>query len=198
MHFDHEDEYVGERFEQISLAEEEIDSKEFEGCTFRGCSFNGSFFRDCKFLSCKFEDCELNLVRVYQSSFAAVSFVRCKVLGINWTDAYWSKKGLLNSLNFAECALNHSTFMGLDLKKMKLTSSTARDVDFTEANLTDADFSGTDFSQSRFNHTNLTRADFRGATNYAISAQFNTVKDAHFNLPEAMSLLYGLNIHLDD
>ena len=198
MVFDRDYEYVQEIFEQVTLGDEEVEAKEFDTCTFRNCSFSATLFRNCKLLNCTFEDCELNLVRVYQSSFAGVKFTRCKVIGINWTDAYWSKKGLLNSLKFTECALNHSTFMGLNLKKMQLVSCLARDVDFTEADLTDADFSRTDFSQSRFNNTNLTRADFRSATNYTISAQFNTVKDARFSLPEAMSLLYGLNIRLDD
>ena len=198
MVFDRDDEYVQEVFERVTLGDEEVESKEFDTCTFKNCSFSETRFLSCKFLNCKFEDCELHLIRVYQSSFASVSFLRSKVIGVNWIDAYWSKKGLLNSIRFADSVLNHSTFMGLNLKKMRLTACMARDVDFTEADLTEADCSHTDFTQSRFNNTNLTRADFRGATNYAISAQFNTVKDARFSLPEAMSLLYGLNIRLDD
>lgn len=198
MNFDLEDEYDNQVFERVTSHGETIDSKEFDGCTFKSCSFIETRFQKCRFLNCTFEDCELNLIHVHQSSFAAVTFLRSKVIGVNWVNAYWAKRGLLNSLRFSECVMNHSTFMGLNLKKMQLSSCIARDVDFTDADLTDADCSYTDFSQSRFNHTNLTRSDFRGATNYSIAAHLNTVKHAHFNLPEAMSLLYGLDIHLDE
>jgi fluoroquinolone resistance protein len=56
----------------------------------------------------------------------------------------------------------------------------------------------TDFSNSRFQHTNLTEADFTGATNYAIAASLNTLKKTKFSLPEAMSLLYSLDIILTE
>jgi fluoroquinolone resistance protein len=198
MNFDLEDKYDNQVFERITSRGETIDSKEFDGCTFKSCSFIETHFRECKFLNCNFEDCELNLIRVSQSSFMATTFLRSKVLAVNWVNAYWPKRGLLNSLHFSECVINHSTFMGLNLKKMQLTDCIAKDVDFTDADLTEANFSNTDFFQSRFNHTNLTGADFRGAKNYAIATHFNTVKHAHFDLPEAMSLLYGLDIHLDN
>jgi fluoroquinolone resistance protein len=74
----------------------------------------------------------------------------------------------------------------------------AREVSFEEADLTKADCRGTDFSGSRFNHTNLTEADFTGALNYAISPSDNTLKKTRFSLPEAMSLLHALDIVLID
>jgi hypothetical protein len=44
----------------------------------------------------------------------------------------------------------------------------------------------------------LTQADFTGATNYAIAASLNTLKKTKFSLPEAMSLLYSLDIILTE
>ncbi len=41
-------------------------------------------------------------------------------------------------------------------------------------------------------------ADFRGARNYAIAADLNTLKQAKFSLPEAVALLHGLDIILED
>ena len=73
-----------------------------------------------------------------------------------------------------------------------------REVDLAQADLTDGFFRGCDFSGSRFLNTDLTRADFRGATNYGIGAQHNILKNTRFSLPEAMALLYGLDILLDD
>jgi fluoroquinolone resistance protein len=71
-------------------------------------------------------------------------------------------------------------------------------VDFAEADLTLANCTFTDFTNSRFQHTNLTQADFTGATNYTIAPNLNTLKKTKFSLPEAMALLYGLDIVLTE
>jgi len=191
-------EYAYQTFHNVICHDEHIEFKEFDECVFRSCSFLETHFRGCRFLNCTFHDCEMNLIHVHNCSFTETTFTHSKVIGVNWTDASWSKRGLLNSIHFSECAINHSTFMGLRLRHMNLTSCVARDVDFAEADLTQADCRQTDFSQSRFLHTNLTKADFRGATNYAIAAHLNTLKQTKFSLPEAMSLLYGLDIVLND
>jgi uncharacterized protein YjbI with pentapeptide repeats len=88
--------------------------------------------------------------------------------------------------------------MGLDLRQAKLVRCTAREADFTESDLTGADCNGTDFSSSRFLRTNLTKANFTKASNYSIDPSLNTLKKTRFSLPEAISLLYSLDIILDD
>ena len=71
-------------------------------------------------------------------------------------------------------------------------------MDFREADLSETDFDGTDLSESLFLNTNLTEADFVGAMNYDISPEKNKLKGAKFSLPEAMSLLFNLDIILVD
>ena len=73
-----------------------------------------------------------------------------------------------------------------------------RESDFAEADLSLASCTGTDFADSRFLHTDLTEADFVGARNYAISPSLNVLKKTSFSLPEAVSLLYGLDIVLSE
>ncbi len=191
-------EYHDQMFEDVTVDDEEIGFKEFEMCLFHNCTFQETRFRGCRFLHCTFRHCDLQLIQVNECSFNEVLFEDSKVIGVNWTDACWEKRGLLNVLHFSRCAINHSTFVGLPLKRMTLTDCVARDVDFSEANLTRANCMKTDFSQSRFWQTNLTEADFRGAQNYAISAQVNTIKKTKFSLPDAMSLLYSLDIVLEE
>jgi uncharacterized protein YjbI with pentapeptide repeats len=84
------------------------------------------------------------------------------------------------------------------MKSVILRKCIAREASFEEADLTGADCQETDFSGSRFNLTNLTEADFRGAFNYTISPPDNTLKKTKFSLPEAMSLLHALDIVLTD
>ena len=74
----------------------------------------------------------------------------------------------------------------------------AHDVDFREADLLQGNFDGTDLSESLFFNTNLSKVDFAGSRNYAISPEKNTLKGAKFSLPEAMSLLFSLDIVLMD
>ena len=70
------------------------------------------------------------------------------------------------------------------------------DVDFRECDLSQADFAGTDLADSLFLATNLTQADFSRARNYQIDPSQNIVDEAKFSLPEAMSLLYSMDIVL--
>jgi uncharacterized protein YjbI with pentapeptide repeats len=136
-------------------------------------------------------------MQVKSSAFSGVKFEGSKVIGVNWSDANWKSVGLLApSIDFVRCTINYSTFIGLSLKKAQFAQCIAHDVDFTETDLTQANCSDTDFAESRFSQTNLTEANFTHASNYVIDVHFNKVKNATFSLPEAMSLLYSLGIHL--
>ena len=94
--------------------------------------------------------------------------------------------------------MSHSTFIGLELSGIEITECVATDVDFREANLSEADFRGTDLSESLFINTNLRQADLREARNYRIAPGENDLTRARFSLPEAMSLLYNLDIDLSE
>ena len=66
------------------------------------------------------------------------------------TNLSQTKYLLARPVDFLKCALNHSTFMGLNLKNVLLTRCVATDVSFEEANLTRANCTLTDFTGSRF------------------------------------------------
>ena len=188
--------YEQHTFEGASYASSDLAHLEFYECTFLRCSFAEATLRDCRFVDCIFQDCDLSLASIPDCTFATTRFRDCQLLGINWTEASWPKRGLLRSVGFQHCALSHSTFLGLDLRGADITDCVAHNVDFAEADLSGVNCSGTDFAQSRFLHTDLTKADFVGAVNYAIAPHLNTLKGTRFSLPEAMSLLYGLDIVL--
>jgi fluoroquinolone resistance protein len=109
-----------------------------------------------------------------------------------------AKSVLPPSIKFHNTVLDYSGFFGLKLHKWEFVECIAHEVDFTEADLTDAKCMETDFAHSRFLHANLTRADFSQARNYAIDPTSATVKGAIFTLPEAISLLTGLGVVIDD
>jgi len=132
----------------------------------------------------------------YSQKFSDVEFNQCKILGVDWTKAYWRGLVLSSPLKFQGCLINSSSFYGLNLTKVVFEECRAHDVDFREANLTGANFSHTDLNNSLFGNTNLTSANFNEAVNYDIDVNKNLVKDAKFCRYEAVRLLESLGVHL--
>ncbi len=192
-------EYNSMEFKKLELRGALVEGKTFLGCTFIRCSFAEAAFHSCVFHDCTFTACDLSLAKLPGCSFKAMKFEDCQLIGVDWTQTNWAaKKIIFKPADFTGCVLNYATFMGLDMKNVILRKCIAREASFEESDLTGADCRGTDFGSSRFNHTNLTEADFRRALNYAISPADNTLKKTRFSLPEAMSLLHALDIVLTD
>jgi uncharacterized protein YjbI with pentapeptide repeats len=188
--------YTEQVFKELRLEQAELTSSEFYDCTFAHCSFTESVLRRCRFVNCAFQACDLSLVKWPDSWFSGSRFEASKLIGVNWTKAHWPAARLGEPLRFSKCVISHSTFIGLTLRGIHITDCVAHDVDFRETDLSQADFSGTDLSESLFSRTNLTEADLSRACNYHIDPSQNVLKKARFSLPEAMSLLYGLDIVL--
>jgi uncharacterized protein YjbI with pentapeptide repeats len=190
--------YTDQVFSGIRLEQTHIEAGEFCGCTFAHCSFVECVFGRCRFVDCTFERCDLSLAQVGGSVFSATRFVDSKVIGVNWAQADWSGTSLGQPIGFHKTAINHSTFIGLELRGIGITECIATNVDFREADLSEASFRGTDLSQSLFINTNLSQADLSEARNYDIAPGENEIAGARFSMPEALSLLYNLEIDLSE
>ena len=198
MSFETADEFDAQTFKNLKLDDQEVRGKTFHDCTFVHCSFHETAFLACSFQQCSFEHCDLSLMTVKASRFQDVAYTHCQLAGVDWSMAAPARLTTQTPLRFTSCSLNYTTFTGAKLKGACIRDCIARDVDFSETDLENADCRGTDFSNSRFQNTNLGGADFRGACNYLISPTQNRLKGAHFSLPEAIGLLYGLEIILDN
>ena len=187
------EEYIEQRFIGLEMMGEEVTAVTFDTCYFQDCNFSETEFKRCSFRDCHFEDCDLSLASVEHCRFQRMQFKDSKLIGINW-----AKSGQMQWIAFHNCNLSYATFMELDLHKSVITGCLAKEATFAETNLTEANCTHTDFQDSRFIHTNLTKADFRGASNYFIPAHENTLKKTQFSLPEALSLLDGLDIILEN
>jgi len=188
--------YAERTFDAADLAGSEIAAAEFRECRFVRCCFSESVFRSCVFDECVFVECDLSLVKLPHSVFSSTRFECSKIIGVNWTEARWPMSRLVVPVRFEKCVISHSTFLGLKLNGVRVTECTAKDVDFRETDLSKADFSGTDLTGAQFGGTNLTGANLESARNYTIGLAENTLKGARFSLPEAMSLLSGLDIEI--
>lgn len=190
--------YMDQVFDGIVLEHAHVAATGFYDCTFGRCSFAETTFERCRFVGCVFQHCDLSLVQLPSCSFAGTRFECSKVMGVDWTKAYWPATTLRDPLGFFRSAISHSTFIGLNLRRVQIQDCLAVDVDFRETDLSQADLSGIDLSDSLFLGTDLTEADLARARNYRIDPGQNTLRQAKFSLPEAMSLLYELDIVLSD
>jgi fluoroquinolone resistance protein len=193
-----QDHHADQTFREVHIEQGELVSSEFYDCVFLRCRFVGTLFRGCRFANCTFRRCDLSLVQVPESTFSSTRFEDSTVIGVDWTQATWPTAGLGDPIGFFNCAISHSTFIGLRLRGIQIRDTVARDVDFREAGLSQADFGGTDLGESMFIHTDLTEADLSRARNYHIDPGLNVLTRARFSLPEAMSLLYCMDIVLTD
>jgi len=189
--------YQDECFEKIIAVATAYAAVTFSGCRFINCDFSDSLVDGCAFRNCLFEQCKLNLLRLSGSEFAGCEFVSCDMTGIDWTAASLPKLRLCCPLNFVECRLNHSSFIGLDLQELRAIDCQLKDTDFRNALLTKSVFKGCDFLNSLFGNTDLRAADFSGSRNYLISIAGNKCQNAKFSMPEALNLLTSSGIKIE-
>ena len=189
--------YFEESFKLLIQAPIEIRSSNFHDCIFEKCKLSESSFINCRFISSSFISCDLSLVQVPGSYFSGVHFEKCKAIGINWAQAYWQGNGVREPIEFRNCALSHSTFLGVDIKASKFIGCELIGVDFRDANLSSVDFSSSDLNKSLFASTDLMRSDLSTARNYQIDPTKNNIKNAKFTMPEVMSLLYSMEIEIE-
>lgn len=197
--FDHPT-YTSAKFKDLEGHGEFVKATQFLDCTFSGCDLGEATFSHCRFENCTFSNCDLSLSKLPLTHFKSVSFNNCRLMGINWCNANWDQRSLLafKHVDFKGCLLDHSIFIGLNLEGTLFTRCTARHLDFEGATLTGADFSETDLEMTRFSHCDLTEANFVRAQNYQINAAETTLHQARFSLPEAVALLYSLDIVIED
>lgn len=188
----------GVRFAAVKPVDWNGRDLEFWECSFEDCNLESAELQDCTFVGCTFERCNLSLIKIAGCRVRRVTMAATKLMGIDWTRLDWSGPDLGRPLSFADCTLDHSTFMGLDLPKLEMKDCRARELDLRETLLRDADLRGNDFQGSMFEGADLSGADLRGSKNYHINPLRTAIQGARFSLPEALTLLQNLGIDLSD
>jgi uncharacterized protein YjbI with pentapeptide repeats len=181
--------YSEKEFKNLVLCGTELKDKEFFKCRFVSCNFFKFEFISCEFENCTFKSCDLSLASVSGSKFLDVIFKDSKTVGVDWR-----KISKPSSFRFVECKIDNSIFYRMDLYSINIIKSSAKNVDFVEADLTKGVFTRTDLSNSKFSRTNLSFADFSEALNYSIDPNNNKLKKTIFSLPDAVSLLSSFDI----
>jgi uncharacterized protein YjbI with pentapeptide repeats len=116
----------------------------------------------------------------------------CKVLGVDFTEC--ADFGLDG---FNGCQLDHSSFIGQTLPKLRIVDCSAHGLHCEDARLPEADLRGSDFQDARFARADLRKADLRRARNYVIDPRVTRMDGVRCSLPEAVGLLRGLDLKLE-
>lgn len=190
--------YYQREFRGLKLPSVCLSSKVFEECEFIGCSFSGAHFSGCKFVECTFRSSDLSNINVKGSKFREVIFEECKVIGVDWNKAEWSRVAVSGQMVFKKSVVDDSSFFGLRLPKLTMEGCKVRAVDFRAGDFSESNFSYSDFAESMFGNTNLSGVDFREAVNYEIDIRDNKLKGAKFTRFEAVRLLEGFGFDLFD
>ena len=190
--------YFEMNFKALDLQGLDCEGAEFEACDFVECNFSDAIFSKCHFINCTFTSCQLSLVKLPSTRLFGLSFVDCKLVGIDWTAASWAVYHKDFEISFRQCILNDSSFFGLTLQALVLEECKVQDVDFREGDFARSRMTNCDFSYSLFKQTDLRSVNFSESINYSINVLDNQLQSAQFSKFEALCLLESLGIELVD
>lgn len=181
-----------ETFEDEDFAARRPFSGEVYDCTFRRCDFTESDLSGVAFVDCTFEACNLSMARLGDTRLQSVAFTDCKMVGVELSAC----SDFAFAADFAGCRLDYASLQGKRL----------RGADFTGASLAQANLAGADLSEAVladcalegavFERTTLTGADLRGARDFRIDPETNTVGGAKVSRAalEGFLVQYGLEV----
>ena len=184
--------HANETFKAFDLPPEALQGSTFSDCTFIQCHFHAFNLSGVDFTDCIFDHTEISLPKMTNCGLHGVSFKDSKLVGVDFSRC----SSHFFTISFRNCLIETCNFSSLKLNRTPFTDSTIRECRFTGSNLSEADFEGSDLERTLFHDCDLQNARFHAAKRYAIDPTANKVKGATFSLPEAVSLLTGLGIHL--
>ena len=97
-----------ENFNGVNFSGKTFSYHEFEECIFEKCDLSQSVFKNCSFNDCRFVDSNLSNFQATYSRFSGNLFEGCKIIGVDWTKAFWDDFALSIPLKFYRCNLSDS------------------------------------------------------------------------------------------
>lgn len=181
------------QFEKKDFTLEPLPRGTYENCSFLSCNLSNADLSAFNFIECQFSGCNLSMAKLHRTSFRDVNFIGCKMLGLHFDHC----EAFLFSAVFENNVMDFCSFYQLPLKKTMFKKCSLRESDFTEAELYHASFDECDLALATFVNTNLEKADFRTAFNYALNPEQNRMKGARFSQQGLAGLLDKYQIEID-
>ena len=184
--------FEDEVFEGGDLVGADLADKELVRCTLKGAKLAQSQWRGAKLEACVLEGCDLSRASPAKLVARGVSFVDCKLMGIEWTAL-----GTFPDLAFRGCDLRYASFVSLALRKLAFERCDLRDAQLVEVDLVEATFAGCRLGGARFERCDLRKASVADAVDLALEpAQGNKLAGARVPLETAVRLAesFGLEV----
>ena len=181
-------------FKGIDFTSTPLQAGQYEACTFTDCNFLNADLSRIRCIDCNFLDCNLSTAKLIETSFQGVTFTACKLLGLRFDTC----STFAFSVRFERCQLQYAVFYQQNLSKTVFEDCELQDVDFTACNLQAASFSHCNLHRAVFEDTNLKQSDFRGAINFTINPERNTMTRAKFNAASLSGLLTKYQLIIDE
>lgn len=160
----------------------------FVGCVFDERDFSGSSFHECRFQDCMFNQVDLTKVRLCETEFS-----ECKLIGMDFSLC----DPLLFSPIFNNCKLYRCSYFGMKLKApLNFFQCNMDECDFSEAKIPNSSFKECRLQGTTFHNTDLTKCNFRDATEFYIDVTQNKINQCKFSTPEVLSLLNVFNLEI--
>jgi uncharacterized protein YjbI with pentapeptide repeats len=162
-------------------------------CTFNNLDIGGSTINNCGFECCEFFSCDLSNIVFLNSFIEDCNFSQCKLLGFNWKNI---KKSMFNNpfSSLDKCNLKFNIFSKLVLKKFIFRECNLSDAIFDNCNLENAVFDNCLLDRCILEHNNLTKSDFRTASNYYFDLSINNMRKAKFTYPQVLNFFSKYDI----
>lgn len=180
-------------FKGIDFTSTPLPPGQYEACTFADCNFLNADLSRIRCIDCSFLECNLSTAKLVEASLQGVVFKACKLLGLRFDTC----SDFAFSVRFERCQLQYAVFYQQNLSKTVFEECELQDVDFTACNLKAASFSNCNLHRAVFEDTNLQQADFRGAINFTINPEYNTITGAKFDAASLGGLLTKHQLIID-
>ena len=179
-------------FRQVDYTASPLPKGNYEACEFIDCNFSKADLSHVVFIDCSFHECDMSMAKVHEAAFRNAQFKDCKLLGIHFDHC----NEFLFEVAFDNCRLDLASFYQRALPKTDFTACSLKEADFVEADLRECSFARSDLSGAVFERTKLEKADFRGALNYNIDLEINSVGKARFSRDGLHGLLGKYNLKI--
>jgi uncharacterized protein YjbI with pentapeptide repeats len=175
------------------LAGTDLADKELVRCTVKGAKLGQTRWHGARLEDCTFETCDLSRVSPRGMVARGVTFVDCKLMGVEWADL-----GSFPALAFRGCDLRYASFVSLGLRKLAFTRCDLRDAQFVEADLLEAAFTDCQLGGARFERCDLRKASFAGAVELTLEAAGNKLAGARIPVETAVRMAESLGLKVID
>lgn len=179
-------------FDQIDFNDNNLEFEVYDDCRFNGCTFAKADLRDIRFTDCVFQDCDLSMANLINTGIRSCQFHQCKMLGLLFHEC----STLLFSLKANGCTFSHSSFQGMNIKKLVFDNCLLEEVDFSDASLEGAVFESCKMPRATFENTNLKNLDLRSCSEFDIDPTKNDVYKAIFSPQNVGGLLCKYDIQI--